>query len=49
MVSKDTYFIDERGQLVKQDLVIKGKDVYGRPMMRESGDMKAYERMKRSR
>jgi hypothetical protein len=30
IVSKDTYFIDERGRLVKQDLVIQGNKVYGR-------------------
>lgn len=31
IVSKNTYFIDERGRLVKQDLVIQGNKVYGRP------------------
>jgi hypothetical protein len=30
IVSKDTYFIDERGRLVKQDLIIQGNRVYGR-------------------
>jgi hypothetical protein len=31
IVSKNCTYIDERGRLVTQDLVIKGKDVYGIP------------------
>ena len=29
IVSKNCTYIDERGRLVTQDLVIKGKDIYG--------------------
>ena len=48
IVSKDTYFIDERGRLVKQDLVIQGNRVYGRGKD-QSAEQIAMERMRRSR
>ena len=48
IVSKDTYFIDERGRLVKQDLVIQGSKVYGRNN-NQSAEQMAVDRMRRSR
>lgn len=36
IVSKNCTFIDERGRLVQQDLIIKGGEVYGRSHLADS-------------
>lgn len=38
IVSKNCTYIDERGRLVTQDLVIKGKEVYGVPSSNKNID-----------
>lgn len=49
IVSKNCMFIDERGRLVKKDLVIRGKEIYGRPSAMEDSNVQVMERMRRSR
>jgi hypothetical protein len=46
IVSKNCTFIDERGRLVQQDLIIKGRDVYGQSRIDDS-TTQALERMRR--
>lgn len=48
IVTKDCTFIDERGRLVKQDLIIKGNQVYGKPTLQNT-ESEVFERMRRSR
>ena len=48
IVSKNCTFIDERGRLVQQDLIIKGKDVYGQNRIDDS-TTQAFERMRRTK
>lgn len=38
IVSKNCTYIDERGRLVTQDLVIKGKEVFGIPIAHKNID-----------
>jgi len=38
IVTKNCTFIDEKGKLVTQDLVIKGKEVYGIPQSQKNID-----------
>lgn len=38
IVSKNCTFIDEKGKLVTQDLVIKGKEIYGVPNSQKNID-----------
>lgn len=38
IVSKNCTFIDEKGKLVTQDLVIKGKETYGVPNSQKNID-----------
>ena len=49
VVSKNCMFIDERGRLVQKDLVIKGKEVYGRPSALDNSTNDVTDRMRRSR
>ena len=48
IVSKNTFFINEQGKLVHQDLVIKGDKYYGKPA-KDFDESIVYNRLKRSR
>ena len=47
-MSKNTFFIDNRGQLVQRDLVIKGNKTYSKPT-KEFDESIAYNRLRKSR